>query len=70
MTANEKARKLCVPLYAEIHRDLGGIITMGDIASIIGNRMNDVCMDMHQWTLEQAQELHQGAMEAAKEGLI
>jgi hypothetical protein len=70
MNADEKARKICIPLFREIHSDLGGTIPMGDIASIIGSRMHDACMEMHEWTLEQAQELHQGAMEAAKEGLV
>jgi hypothetical protein len=70
MTADEKARKLCVPLFAEIHRDIAGLLSMGDIAAIIGQRMHDVCIEMHNWTLEQAQQLHSGAIEAAREGLI
>jgi hypothetical protein len=70
MTADEKARKICVPLYAQIHQDVGRILSMGDIAAIIGQRMHDACIEMHQWTIEQTQTLHQGAMDAAREGLI
>jgi hypothetical protein len=70
MNADEKARKICVPLYRDIHNDLGGTLSMGDIAAIIGQRMHDVCIEMHNWTLEQAQQLHQGAMQAAEEELI
>jgi hypothetical protein len=70
MTADEKARKLCVPMFAEIHRDLGGIISMGDIACIIGQRMHYACMEMHEWSLANASNLHQLAMDAMKEGLI
>lgn len=61
MNADEQARKICVPLYRDIHNDLGGTISMGDIAAIIGNRMHDACIEMHNWTLEQVPPLPQGA---------
>lgn len=60
MNSDEKARKICIPLYRDIHDDLCGTISMGDIAAIIGNRMYDACIEMHNWTLEQAQQ--QGAL--------
>lgn len=51
MTADEKARKLSIPTFRQIHDDLGGIICMGDIAAIVGQRMYDMLIEMHEWTL-------------------
>jgi len=51
MTADEKARKLAVPTFRQIHDDFGGMISLGDIACIVGQRMHDMLMEMHEWTL-------------------
>jgi hypothetical protein len=54
MIASEKVRKICVPMFAEIHHDLGGIISMGDVAAIIAQRMQDACMEMYEWTQKES----------------
>jgi hypothetical protein len=54
MDVDQKARQLAVPTFQQIADDFGGLVTVGDVAAIVGQRMHEMLLEMHRWTLDQA----------------
>jgi len=49
MTVDEKIRSLINPKLREIHRNTGGLMSMGDLAVYVGQPMQDIMTELAEW---------------------
>lgn len=52
MNTNEKIRALINPRLREIHADTNGLMSMGDLAVYVGQRMSDAMEELAQFVRE------------------
>jgi len=56
MTTSEKIRALINPRLREIHADTNGLVSMGDLAVYVGQRMSDAMEELAQFITEQERQ--------------
>jgi len=54
MTVDEKIRALINPKLREIHENIGGTLSMGDLAVYVGQPMQDIMTELADWIRENA----------------
>lgn len=54
MTVDEKIRSLINPRLREIHKNIAGTLTMGDLAVYVGQPMQDAMEELATWIRESA----------------